>query len=120
MRNSEISSLIYNINAEEVLYKEGILCEFWRTRHQITLLDQRGKSALNQVVGRGSFGVVYRAKMKYYPYSIRAIKRLRKQLVKSPADIIKEYSILTTLDHPQIIKIYETFEDAHNFFLVLE
>jgi hypothetical protein len=97
------------INAEEVLYKEGILCEFGRSGHQGALLDQRGKAALIQIVGRGSFGVVYKAKMKYYPYSVRAIKRIRKQLVKSPADIIKEYSILTTLDHPQIIKIYETF-----------
>jgi hypothetical protein len=26
-------------------------------------------------VGRGSFGVVYRGRMKYYPHSVRAIKR---------------------------------------------
>jgi calcium-dependent protein kinase len=64
--------------------------------------------------------VVYKAKMKYYPYSVRAVKRIRKQLVKSPADIVKEYTILTALDHPQIVKIYETFEDELNFFLVLE
>jgi calcium-dependent protein kinase len=49
--------------------------------------------------------------MKCYPYSVRAVKRIRKRLVKSPAEIVKEYSLLTALDHPQIIKIYETFED---------
>lgn len=72
------------------------------------------------MVGRGSFGIVYRAKMKYYPYSVRAIKRIRKKYVKNPADIINEYAVLSSFDHPQIIKIYETFEDSENFFMVLE
>lgn len=72
------------------------------------------------MVGRGTFGVVYQGKMKYYPYSVRAIKRIKKKYVKNPADILKEFVVLTTLDHPQIIKIYETFEDSENFFIVLE
>lgn len=58
--------------------------------------------------------------MKYYPYCIRAVKRIKKKYVKTPADILNEYSILTSFDHPQIIKIYETFEDIDNFFMVLE
>lgn len=44
--------------------------------------------------------------MKYYPYSVRAVKRIKKKYVKNPADILKEFVVLTTLDHPQIIKIY--------------
>jgi calcium-dependent protein kinase len=72
------------------------------------------------VVGRGSFGVVYRGRMKYYPHSVRAIKRIKKKYVKNPGDILKEFVVLTTLDHPQIIKIYETFEDKENFYIVLE
>jgi len=58
--------------------------------------------------------------MKYYPYMLRAIKRIKKKFVKTPADIINEYSILTSFDHPQIIKIYETFEDEESFFMVTE
>ena len=58
--------------------------------------------------------------MKCYPYSIRAVKRIKKKHIKNPAAILREYSILTTFDHPQIVKIYETFEDDDNFFLVLE
>lgn len=58
------------------------------------------------MVGRGAFGIVYKAKMKYYPYAIRAVKRIKKEHVKSPADIIKEYTVLTSFDHPQIVKIY--------------
>ena len=72
------------------------------------------------MVGRGSFGVVYRGRMKYYPHSVRAIKRIKKKYVKNPGDILKEFAVLTTLDHPQIIKIYETFEDKENFYIVLE
>ena len=58
--------------------------------------------------------------MKFYPYSVRAVKRIKKEYIKNPADIIKEYSVLTSFDHPQIIKIYETFEDTDNFYLVTE
>lgn len=64
-----------------------------------------------QIVGRGAFATVYKAKMKAYPYSIRAIKRTKKKFIKTPSSILNEYAILTAFDHPQIIKIYETFED---------
>lgn len=49
--------------------------------------------------------------MKYYPYTVRAVKRIKKKFIKDPASILTEYAILSTFDHPQIIKIYETFED---------
>ena len=58
--------------------------------------------------------------MKQYPYSTRAVKRIKKKYVKSPSDFLKEFLILTSLDHPQIIKIYETFEDDDNLYIVLE
>lgn len=49
--------------------------------------------------------------MKYYPYTVRAVKRIKKKFIKDPASILTEYAVLSTFDHPQIIKIYETFED---------
>jgi len=49
--------------------------------------------------------------MKYYPYSLRAVKRIKKAYVKNPGDIMKEYSVLSSFDYPHIIKIYETYED---------
>lgn len=58
--------------------------------------------------------------MRYYPYLVRAVKRIKKKFVKNPQDVINEYSILTSFDHPQIIKIYETFEDEDNFYIVTE
>ena len=32
----------------------------------------------------------------------------------------REIEILRNLDHPHIIKLYETFEDAINIYLVME
>ena len=72
------------------------------------------------MTGRGAFATVYKARLKYYPYLIRAVKRIKKSFLKNPDDILNEYEVMTSLDHPMINKIYETFEDAENFFMVLE
>jgi Protein kinase domain len=31
-----------------------------------------------------------------------------------------EIDILSTLDHPHVVRIYETFQDKHNFYIVME
>lgn len=98
-------------NAEKVLHKKIIFRTGKRDQYQRTLWIHWGTSPFTQIIGRGAFATVYSAKMKYYPYMLRAVKRIKKKFVKTPADIINEYSILTSFDHPQIIKIYETFED---------
>ena len=92
--------------AKKVLHKEGVFRAEARDECDRPLHFGRGNRGLRKSVGRGSFGVVYRAKMKQYPYSTRAVKRIKKKYVKSPSDFLKEFLILTTLDHPQIIKIY--------------
>jgi len=38
-------------------------------------------------MGKGSFATVYRARMKYYPYTMRAVKRIKKKGVKNPGAI---------------------------------
>ena len=51
--------------------------------------------------------------------AIKAIakKRLDKDMVRH---IKSELKILNTLDHPNIIKYYEDFENESHFFLVME
>lgn len=50
----------------------------------------------------------------------RAIKVINKASIKFPMTFINEFEILKKLDHPNIIKIYETFEDEANYYVVTE
>lgn len=41
-------------------------------------------------------------------------------MVKNPESLQNEIAILRKLDHPMIVRLYETFEDEKNFYLVQE
>lgn len=71
------------------------------------------------MLGKGAYGTVFLAKLKG-SNRIRAIKQIKKLSVRNPATLMNEIEILKKLDHPNIIKIYETFEDDNNYFLVTE
>lgn len=73
-----------------------------------------------QELGRGSYGVVYQARDKFIGGPWRAVKQIRKKLIKNPNSIKNEVNNLVQLDHPTILKIYEIFEDANNIYLVTE
>ena len=74
-------------------------------------------------LGGGHFGTVRKAykisekeAMKYY-----AIKSIpMKNLSSNIDDFIKEVDIISTLDHPNIIKFYETYHDVCFFHIVME
>lgn len=71
------------------------------------------------MLGKGAYGTVFLAKLKG-SNRIRAIKQIKKLSVRNPTTLMNEIEILKKLDHPNIIKIYETFEDDNNYFLVTE
>jgi len=48
------------------------------------------------------------------------VKLIAKKMVKNPESLQNEISILRKLDHPMIVRLYETFEDEKNFYLVQE
>jgi calcium-dependent protein kinase len=52
----------------------------------------------------------------------RAVKILKKHLFKGDlqASLLSEVAILRNLDHPNIIRMYEFFEDEKRFFIVME
>ncbi len=52
----------------------------------------------------------------------RAVKRLAKEKMSAHAKIRLEYEIdtLKNLDHPNILRLYEVFEDKKYIFLVTE
>jgi calcium-dependent protein kinase len=54
------------------------------------------------------------------PNEYRVVKVISKKCVKSPEALQSEVEILRKLDHPNIIKLYEIFEDDKNLYLVQE
>jgi calcium-dependent protein kinase len=73
------------------------------------------------VIGEGSYGKVYKSLEKETKV-FRAIKEIRKiKKTKYEQDrLIKEIMILRTLDHPNIVKVYEIYDSDDFFYIVTE
>ena len=74
-------------------------------------------------LGQGSFGRVVRARHKVSGTE-RAIKILSKQRMKQKHVywqlMQSELAVIKQLDHPNIVKLYEIFEDKHHVYIVNE
>lgn len=72
-------------------------------------------------LGTGLFGTVYKCKHKKTGV-IRAIKRIKKdhKNAKSLDSLLKDVEVLKTLDHPNIIKVYEFYQDEQAFYIVTD
>jgi len=70
-------------------------------------------------LGEGSYGTVCKAKHKA-TQAVRAIKSISKAQMKNLDRFKQEIAIMKMMDHPNIIKLYETFEDHRNIYLVME
>ena len=96
--------------------------EINRTPYQVTVFsrnyDIRKKYKFISILGSGSFGKVRLCcdikcnQMKY------AIKTLIKEGIYDY--LISEVNILRSLDHPNIVKYYETVEDDYYLHIVME
>jgi len=76
-----------------------------------------------ELLGEGSFGTVYRVIHKQTGF-IRAMKIIDKQSTELDQDteisLINEINILKTLDHPNIIKVFEYFNTQRRLFIISE
>lgn len=72
-----------------------------------------------QVIGEGSYGSVQKCQVKDTGHW-RAVKTVNRALVKNTDQFMEEMAIMKLLDHPNIVRLYETFEDARFVYLVLE
>jgi len=70
-------------------------------------------------IGEGSYGSVCKAKNKVSG-TYRAIKTIPKAQMKNVDRFKQEIAIMKMMDHPNIIKLYESFEDRRNIYLVME
>ena len=73
-------------------------------------------------MGRGHFGTVKRAESKD-PHDTTgyAIKSIMKSMIEMRIDLLeRELELLVTVNHPNIIKFYEVYEDSQYIHLVME
>ena len=76
-------------------------------------------------LGEGAFGSVYKVKRKNSTTReiIRALKEISKDSIcdsENEEEIRNEIEVLKNLDHPNIMKIFEFFEDENNMYLINE
>jgi len=93
--------------------------------HAQFIMDNAGKKITESYdldkkkLGEGSYGSVCKAKNKHTGVR-RAVKTISKAQMKNIERFKQEIAIMKMMDHPNIIKLYESFEDARNIYLVME
>lgn len=70
-------------------------------------------------IGKGSFGTVFKAHEKNTGI-VRAIKQVMNDKIVNYDGFMNEVAALKTLDHPNIIKLFEVYEDSKCVYLVQE
>ena len=70
-------------------------------------------------LGQGTYGKVYSVKNKTTG-EIRACKQLSKHMIQDKTQFQTEIEIMITLTHPNILKLYEVFEDERYYYLIIE
>ena len=73
-------------------------------------------------LGSGFYGVVKKVRLIKNPEIIRAMKIIPEEniLQGEGASLIDEIEILKNLQHPNIMKVYESFVDNHNYYIISE
>ena len=86
--------------------------------------DIRNYYKFKDILGEGHFGSVRAAfkKREYSPHKFFAVKSisLKKLSEKQYQDLILEVKIISSLEHPHIVKFYETYHDDQYFHIVTE
>mmetsp|Transcript_81879 Transcript_81879/g.258279 ORF Transcript_81879/g.258279 Transcript_81879/m.258279 type:complete len:513 (-) Transcript_81879:40-1578(-) len=88
------------------------------------ILDKTGKiqdvyTMEKKKLGEGTYGSVVRGTHKATG-KVRAIKMIAKTQMRNVERFKKEIAIMKMMDHPSIIKLFETFEDSRFIYLAME
>ena len=73
---------------------------------------------LKEKLGEGAYGSVYKVQQKYTNY-LRAVKAIKKKHVDS-TEFYNEIEVLKALDHPNIIKLFDCYQDKSYYYMVEE
>lgn len=94
-------------------------------RHSFVIPNNSGLSPLETYeiarsdLGSGAFGTVRQAKNKKTGQMV-ALKTMKRSAIPNIKAFQNEVDINLGLDHPHVVKLFETFEDRQNVYLVLE
>ena len=72
-----------------------------------------------QEIGSGSYGKVYKVKNNISG-EFRACKQLTKTKIADMKKFKLEIMLMIQIDHPNVIKLYEIFEDSRYIYLIME
>ena len=70
-------------------------------------------------LGKGSYGQVFRCQNKING-NVYACKKMSKKKIKNKDQFKTEINLLRATDHPNIIKLYEIYEDNKYIYLIME
>jgi len=74
---------------------------------------------LGEPVARGGFADVFKVRDKF-SQEIRAAKRVPKDQISDNSLLRRELEMLLTLDHPNVVRLYEWFETKDSIWLIQE
>jgi len=90
---------------------------------RFVMMKQGGLSKdydVGEKIGTGAYGEIYKCVHKESQTS-RAVKVVQKSSSKKEnEDVMKEFKIIKELDHPNLLKVYELFEDETYFYIVTD
>lgn len=85
------------------------------------LTSRRGAYRLTKMLGEGEFGAVFECVGPFdQVLALKMIRPAHRPYVEVQAEWAREAQRLLTLRHPNVVYIYDAFEQNHLFYLVLE
>ena len=86
-----------------------------------TLKGQRGSYTVMSTIGSGEFGAVYECIGPFDQiYALKMVRPSNRPYSEVQAEWSREQSRLFSLRHPNVVYIYDSFEQDHLFYLALE
>ena len=73
-------------------------------------------------LGQGACGVVYEIKNRITDIvrAMKIVKKNSKRSIEEEKEILNEENILRTMDHPNIVKIFEFYSNDENYSIIME
>ena len=73
-------------------------------------------------LGQGRYGIVYEIKNRITDIvrAMKVVKKNSKRSLDEEKEILNEENILRTMDHPNIVKIFEFYSNEENYSIIME